>query len=549
MRRTTRTTFVAALVAALSMLMVNFAYADTLQSDLNVDLPTDQNSTNLGSISGGSAQSVPVKLYVTSTGNNATTFPVSVTGSGNSFGATMSSVSITGYGLANAATGSIGFTAPASQATAQNYSVTVDFSSPADNLSESPAKVTIAFSVPGTVVSPPSDTAAPTNASIDINSGANWTSNRNVSLALGANDNVGVVRYRLAETQAGLTGASDVAVTSATAFNAPNVPLELSTGDGTKTVWLRVFDAAGNSADTSDTIGLDTVAPTITGGTGTYSRGAWTNQTVNVSFSCGDNLGGSGIGTGGNTLTSPVEVAGSGADQSVTSTGACTDLAGNSATHVTVDNIDIDKVLPVVNVTDGTNNLTSPASFSLGSVPTFGCSTTDALSDVKTNATLGTYNTGIGASHSVTCSGAEDNAGNTNSATLDYSVTYGRDASSVIGQPINPDNSSLFNQKRAVPVKFGLAGDGAGTAYANGFSTAGWTLTRVAGECGGFDDGATGVETAPLTASTGFRYDATADQYVFNATLTGTTVGGCYKYRVNLNDGTTIMSPLFKVTK
>ena len=47
------------------------------------------------------------------------------------------------------------------------------------------------------------------------------------------------------------------------------------------------------------TIKIDTTKPVITGGTGTYVLGSWTNQDVTVSFTCADNAGtaNSGIGS------------------------------------------------------------------------------------------------------------------------------------------------------------------------------------------------------------------------------------------------------------
>ena len=112
---------------------------------------------------------------------------------------------------------------------------------------------------------PAGDTTAPTNASIDINDGATWTNTTAVTLDIAANDNVGITKYRLAESQTDLGSAADVAVTPSTSFSASDVPFAVTgTDNAGKAVWVRFFDAAGNSADASDTIGLDRVAPTVT---------------------------------------------------------------------------------------------------------------------------------------------------------------------------------------------------------------------------------------------------------------------------------------------
>jgi hypothetical protein len=66
-------------------------------------------------------------------------------------------------------------------------------------------------------------------------------------------------------SEIGLASATDVAVDPAeSSFSRSNISFSLTGADGTKSVWLQVFDAAGNSATTSDTIGLDTEDPTVT---------------------------------------------------------------------------------------------------------------------------------------------------------------------------------------------------------------------------------------------------------------------------------------------
>ena len=81
--------------------------------------------------------------------------------------------------------------------------------------------------------------------------------------------------------------------------------------------------------------------------------------------------------------------------------------------------VQIDKTAPVVTVT-GVNN---GASYTLGSVPTAACSTTDAFSGVVAQATpsvTGGNPDGTG-SFTATCSGATDNAGN---SAMAVGVTY-----------------------------------------------------------------------------------------------------------------------------
>jgi sugar lactone lactonase YvrE len=105
------------------------------------------------------------------------------------------------------------------------------------------------------------DTTAPVGT-ITIDGGAAFTNTTAATLDLTATDAVGVTSYRVADG-ADCSGATYVPVTSATSFDA-DVAHTLPVGDGTKTVCAQFRDAAGNeSATVVDTIGLDTVTPTV----------------------------------------------------------------------------------------------------------------------------------------------------------------------------------------------------------------------------------------------------------------------------------------------
>ena len=156
MHKTRKLSAVTAFVAVFAVAMAGMAVADNVRSDLETSLSGDTNSINLGTVAGGSAKSVPVLVYLQKTGSNNTTLPIQVSGSGN-LGATFSGVTITDWDKANGQTGTISFTAPAAQATAQSYSVVVTFSAtPSTNVNTDPADVTINFSVPAqaTAVAP-----------------------------------------------------------------------------------------------------------------------------------------------------------------------------------------------------------------------------------------------------------------------------------------------------------------------------------------------------------------------------------------------------------
>lgn len=104
----------------------------------------------------------------------------------------------------------------------------------------------------------PSDPTAPTNttASNFINSGASSTSSTSVTLSISATDNVGVTGYHASEssTTPSATASGWIAIPSATSYSA-DVSFTLSSGNATKTVYVRFKDAAGNvSTFVNDTI-------------------------------------------------------------------------------------------------------------------------------------------------------------------------------------------------------------------------------------------------------------------------------------------------------
>lgn len=107
-----------------------------------------------------------------------------------------------------------------------------------------------------------SDTTIPSNttASNFINSGASSTSSTSVTLSISATDSVGVTGYYASEasTTPSASATGWTSITSATSYSA-SVSFTLSSGDGTKTVYVWFKDAAGNvSASVSDSITLAT---------------------------------------------------------------------------------------------------------------------------------------------------------------------------------------------------------------------------------------------------------------------------------------------------
>ena len=110
------------------------------------------------------------------------------------------------------------------------------------------------------------DNQAPTGTVI-INGGAAATNSTSVTLTLTATDAVtSVTQMRFSNNGSSYSTAETFAPTKA---------WTLSTGAGTKTVYVQFRDAAGNwSAAATDTIVLDTTAPTISGQTATNITGS-----------------------------------------------------------------------------------------------------------------------------------------------------------------------------------------------------------------------------------------------------------------------------------
>jgi hypothetical protein len=177
-----------------------------------------------------------------------------------------------------------------------------------------------------------------------------------------------------------------------------------------------------------------------------------------VQFTCADNLSG--------VVSCPANEVLSGEGASVNSTAqTITDLAGNSSVASNVVTVNIDKTAPVVTVT----GMSSGASYPLGSVPTAGCSTSDALAGVATQATISVTggNADGSGSFTATCSGASDNAGNSGSASASYSVGYNW---SGFLQPVdNLPVVNTVNAGQAIPVKFSLGGDYGLNIFASGY--------------------------------------------------------------------------------
>jgi hypothetical protein len=194
-------------------------------------------------------------------------------------------------------------------------------------------------------------------------------------------------------------------------------------GDGQATSSGDCVDRAGNRTDAPLSYGpiqIDKTKPVITGSATTadgqpYAAGAWTNQNVTVSFRCTDGLSGVASDTVGGGATFSAE----GANQSATSTGGCTDQAGNTAdSPITFGSVKIDRTKPIITATattaDGQPYTTGTWTGQNVTVP-FRCADPNgaAPSGVGSDTTSAVTVQSEGADQSVTNpGGCTDNAGN-----------------------------------------------------------------------------------------------------------------------------------------
>lgn len=102
-------------------------------------------------------------------------------------------------------------------------------------------------------------------------------------------------------------------------------------------------------------------------------------------------------------------------------------------------------------------------------------------------------------------------------------------------QPIRADGTSVFNQGRTVPAKFRVC-DAAGRSIGTPGVVRDFRLTQV---IAGTESNVN--EAVPSTTpDTTFRWDASAEQWIFNIGTVGQAANKTYVYTVTLNDETTL---------
>jgi len=277
------------------------------------------------------------------------------------------------------------------------------------------------------------------------------------------------------------------------------------------------------TTDTLAGINIDTTAPGIALASRTPANTAgWNNSDVIVVWSCTDALSGPGAPSVSDSRSSE------GAGQ--TATGTCVDLASNSASG-TESGIKIDKTAPSVTISAPADGavllLNAPAASN------YACS--DSLSGMQScdgpAASGSPANTSSVGGKQFTVN-AIDVAGNTASVTHSYSVQYGF---SGFTNPIAPmPMPNVVNAGRTVPVKYFLR-DGNGALVTDVATFA--SLASAPATC---DAAAPGVlsEESTVAGSTEMRWDAAAQQFIYNWKTDNAWEGTCRVLQLTLNDGT-----------
>jgi hypothetical protein len=291
------------------------------------------------------------------------------------------------------------------------------------------------------------------------------------------------------------------------------------------------YDCAGSSAVGIDLQG-DSTPPTITASATSngspYTAGTWTNNDVAVHFTCVDDEGGSGVAS----TTPDQTVSTEGDGQSVS--GDCTDNVGNTAS-ASFTGIRIDKTAPAATFDAAASGVSDGATYPWDSTPAAPtCTATDATSGPDGCIVTG-YSTTLG-THTLTAT-AKDQAGNTGSSTLSYTVAPWRTAG--FSQPV--DMGGVLNTVKngsTVPVKFKVY---AGDTEVTDTSKVAFSASKVSCTSGAGEDA---LETV-ATGGTALRYDATAAQFVYNW-ATPKVAGACYALTMTTADSSTTTA-LFKL--
>jgi len=182
-------------------------------------------------------------------------------------------------------------------------------------------------------------TAPATTASLTPSPNGNGWNNSDVTVTLNSTDNESTGGTGAQQISYSASGAQSL---GATVVPGASTSFTIST-EGITTVTFFGTDFAGNvEAAKTISIKVDKTPPTIRATrTPAQNGNGWNNSDVSVAFQCSDAVSGLAVGS----PPTPIVPSAEGANQSAN--GACTDLAGNTAS-ATIGGINIDKTPPSI---------------------------------------------------------------------------------------------------------------------------------------------------------------------------------------------------------
>lgn len=255
--------------------------------------------------------------------------------------------------------------------------------------------------------------------------------------------------------------------------------------------------------------------------------------TVNVTFSpsgAGARQGTVSIANGTISIPSTISLTGTGIGQPATTT-AVTSSADPSILSASVT------FTATVVQSGGSGSPTGTVTFSDGSTAL----ATAPLTNGQATFTSSSLSVG---SHSITAaySGDANFTGSTSTALTQF-VQYaaagtlcGGDVGRQILQPIHSDGSSVFKQGQTIPAKFRVCDANGNSIGSAGVVTSFQLIQITSGTV------TTTVQDIVDTNNpdTAFRWDATAQQWIFNISTQSLGANSTYVYTITLNDGTAI---------